>query len=553
MKSIRILAAVGMTLLSAAQASAQATEESTRLSAPLSELAVQPDILNALSAPSTAGRPARIITAEMRGKGAAAVQAGDAAADAGVVAAPPLSMMTFTGGTILNFDGNSVNGSAPSDNNGAVGTTQYVQWVNSVYTVYNKTTGAAVLGPVPGNTVFAGFMGSPGADACRLSNNGDPIAQYDKQANRWVLSQFAWLAAAATTGPFFQCIAVSTTSDATGTYNRYVFESRTAGGVISFPDYPKMGIWPDAYYITYVLFNAAGTAYLGPQICGYDRSAMLSGATAVGKCKDFGTAFGPLLPSDLDGTTPPPAGSPNFVMGFDFNNAGVGNILQFWKFSFTTNTLSAITNLTVPAFTIGCPATFGGACVSQATTTVKLDSLADRPMYRLSYRNFGGSPILEKMLLNHSIQQPTAAANGPLGIRVYEIRNPSSVGVPLVKTTTHAPDTTSRWMGSVAMDKKGNWALGYSASDGATFPGVRYTGRNNPVSASLLSSFASEATIIAGTGAQLGTGNRWGDYSSMSIDPVDDCTFWYTQQYIQTTGSFTWKTRIANFKFTTCI
>ena len=513
------------------------------VSRPLSELAVQEGRAFQIQAPSEV-MPARKVTPAMRGKGFAELTA------SALLAAPERSHVlpnVFTGGTLLNFDGIGVNGGAPSDANGAVGATQFVQWVNVQFAVYNKTTGAAVLGPVAGNTVFAGFVGSPGADACRTSNRGDPLAQYDKLANRWVLSQFAWAAGNTNTGPYYQCIAVSTTSDATGTYNRYVFPSLNAAGTANvFNDYAKLGVWPDAYYVTYVLFTPLATgSYLGPRACGYDRAAMLAGGAAVGRCKDFGTAFGPLLPSDVDGTTAPPAGSPNFLFGFDFNGAGVGNILQFWKFSFTTNVLSARTDLLVPAFTIGCPGTFGGACVRQPAPGELLDALSDRPMYRFAYRNFGTREVL---LATHTVQQPGAAANGPVGMRWYELRDPNGA-VNVYQQGTHAPDTTSRWMGSVAMDKKGNMALGYSASSATTFPGVRYTGRLRSEPRGFLES---EATIVNGTGSQTSTFNRWGDYSSISVDPVDDCTFWYTQQYIATTGSFNWHTRIASFKFGNC-
>ena len=520
------------------------------VSRPLSELAVQEG--RAFQEESISQvQPVRKVTPDMRGKGLPDLQVSSFLPAPGrSIGAPNVSGMlpnVFTGGTLLNFEGiGPPNNGAPSDANGAVGATQFVQWVNTRLAIYSKSTGTLQLGPVAGNTLFAGFIGSAGADACRLSNNGDPLVQYDKLANRWVLSQFAWASANQNTGPYYQCIAVSTTPDATGTYNRYVFESRTAGNAIAFNDYGKVGVWPDAYYFTYVLFTPLATGnYLGPQVCAYDRTAMLAGNAAIGKCKDFGTAFGPLLPSDVDGTTAPPANSPNFLMGFDFNGSGVGNILQMWKFSFTTNVLSARTDIPVTSFTIGCPGTFGGACVKQPGAGELLDSLADRPMYRLAYRNYGSR---ETLVFNHSVQQPAAAANGPLGVRWYELRDPNGA-INVYQQGTLAPDTTSRWMGSVAMDKQGNMAVGYSASSAAINPGIRYTGRTRTEPRGFLES---EATIVNGGGVQTGTFNRWGDYSSMSIDPTDDCTFWYTAQYIATTGSFTWHTRIANFKFNNC-
>ena len=562
MRTNRILAVLLPSLLLAAQASAAVSDEvfqtaEPSLSEPLSQMAVEAGALNKAYAQRLApaefreARPAIKVTPEMRGHGAPDAAARIQAA-AKVAAGPPaaigvLPQPVYTN-ALLNFEGNSAHGAAPSDVNGAVGATQYVQWVNgnAGLSIFDKTTGAALPGsPMSGNAPWAGFTGTPGADACRTSGQGDILAQYDKLAGRWVLSQFAWLNANTNTGPYYQCVAVSTTNDATGAYNRYVFTSQTAAGATVFNDYGKVGIWPDAYYFTYVLFTPLAIGnYLGPQVCGYDRAAMLAGGVATAKCKEFGTAFGPLLPSDVDGTTPPPAGSPNFLMGFDFNGAGAGNLLQLWKYSFTTDVLSARTDIPVTPFIIGCPLG-SGACVAQPAAGEALDSLADRPMYRLPYRNYGSREVL---VLNHSVQQPGAATNGPLGVRWYELRNPNAA-VSVYQQGTYAPDTNSRWMGSVAMDKKGNVALGYSVSGSAVFTSVRYTGRLRSEPSGFLET---EASIIAGTGSQTGTFNRWGDYSSMSIDPTDDCTFWYTQQYIATTGSFNWKTRIASFKFKNC-
>lgn len=559
MRTNRILSVLLPSLLLAAQASAAVSEvfqtAEPSLSEPLWQMAVEAGALNAAYAQRQApaefreARPAIRVTAEMRGQVApdasARIQAASKAAPGPLAAIGVLPQPVYTD-ALLNFAGNSANGSAPSDVNGAVGATQFVQWVNSNagLSIFNKTTGALQLGPVSGNTPWSGFVGSAGADACRTSGQGDILAQYDKLAGRWVLSQFAWLNANTGTGPYYQCIAVSTTNDATGTYNRYAFVSKNSAGTNVFNDYGKVGVWPDAYYFTFVLFTPLNTGnYLGPQVCGYDRAAMLAGAVATAKCKEFGTAFGPLLSSDVDGTTAPPAGSPNFLMGFDFNGAGVGNLLQLWKYSFTTNVLSARTDIPVTPFTIGCPS--NGTCVRQPAPGELLDSLADRPMYRLPYRNYGSREVL---VLNHSVQQPGAAANGPLGVRWYELRNPNAA-ISVYQQGTYAPDTDSRWMGSVAMDKKGNMALGYSVSSSAVFTSVRYSGRLRSEPSGFLET---EASIIAGTGSQTGTSNRWGDYSSMSIDPTDDCTFWYTQQYIASTGGFNWKTRIASFKFKNC-
>jgi hypothetical protein len=491
--------------------------------------------------------PLRIITPAMKtGSAASSLIAGaPQASEPGAAPAPTASV--YTGGTTLNFDGIASDGTgAPSDPEGAVGDTQYVQWVNTRLSIYNKATGALLLGPIPGNALFAGMTGSAGADACSYSNWGDPIVQYDKLAKRWIMTQFAWDPKNTATGPYYQCIAVSTSADATGTYYRYAWEIRNSAGAIVFNDYPKLAVWPDAYYFTWVLFeNAANGAYLGPRACGLERSAILAGGSPRARCYDFGTAYGPVLPSDLDGLTPPPAGSPNYMMSLDFGDDGRGDHLLMWRFSFTAATVTDAITIPVSPFTIGCPNQYGGPCIRQPSPGEKLDALADRLMYRLAYRNFGDR---EALVVNHTVQQPGAAADGPVGVRWYEIRHPAG-NVGVYQQGTWAPDGLDRWMGSIAMDRMGNIALGYSVSGASTQPGVRYTGR---MRSEPLGRLEPEAVIVNGGGVQVDTYNRWGDYSAMTVDPTRDCNFWYTQQYIKQTGSFNWNTRIAQFRFRNC-
>jgi len=408
---------------------------------------------------------------------------------------------------------------APPDTEGTVGATQYVQWVNTSFAIFNKSTGALIAGPTAGNTLWSGFGGG-----CQTNNDGDPIVLYDKQAQRWIFSQFS-----VSTTPYLQCIAVSTTSDATGTYNRYSFQYS------NFDDYPKMGVWSDAYYETFNMF-AGGTTFVGADACAYNRAAMLTGATATQVCFQQGTSVGGLLPSDIDGTTAPPAGSPNYMLYFGTNN------LNLYKFhvDFVNTANSTFTGPTVINVAAFSPLCGGGTCVPQPSTTQQVDSLADRLMYRLAYRNFGTH---ESLVVNHSV---VAGSGG--GVRWYEIQNPS--GTPTVaQQSTFAPDSNYRWMGSVAMDQSGDLALGYSVSSSSVFPSIRFAGR---VPTDPVSTLEAEVNIITGSGSQNGGLTRWGDYSAMQVDPVDDCTFWYTQMYMLTTGSFNWNTRIANFKFPSC-
>jgi len=245
----------------------------------------------------------------------------------------------------LNFDGigNGVFGfvpnAAPPDTNGVVGATQYVQWVNSSFAVFDKATGALLMGPTAGNAFWSGFGGM-----CQTHNDGDPIIQYDKMANRWVATQFVVNIG---TGPFLQCVAVSTTNDATGTYRRYSFT------LPNFNDYPKMGVWPDGYYFSFNMFNASGIGFLGADACAANRSAMLAGTAATMICFQQSAAIDSLLPSDMDGTIQPTAGEPAFFLDFATNS------LRLLKFhvDFATpanSTFTGPTTLNVAGFTPLC-------------------------------------------------------------------------------------------------------------------------------------------------------------------------------------------------------
>jgi hypothetical protein len=409
-----------------------------------------------------------------------------------------------------------------------VGATQVVQIVNESFAVFDKGTGKIAAGfPKANNTVWAGFGGG-----CEANNDGDPLVQYDKAANRWIITQFS-----VSTTPYLQCVAVSTTSDATGTYNRYAFSY----GVTQFPDYPKLSVWPDAYYITFNIFNN-GQTFAGAKTCAYDRTSMLAGVAATQQCFQLSTSYGGLLSSDLDGAAAPPAGSPAYLVNFGTNS------LNLWKFhvDWTTpanTTLSGPTNIPVATFTAACG---GGTCIPQPSTRQQLDSLGDRLMYRLAYRNFGGH---ESMVVNHSVKVSGTKRSQSTGVRWYEIRSPG--GTPTIyQQGTFAPDAISRWMGSIGMDKVGNIAVGYSASSGAVYPSLRYTGR---LATDPLGTLESENIILAGKGSQLSNLSRWGDYSALSIDPVDDCTFFYTNEYLKANGTFNWSTYIASFKLANCV
>ena len=418
----------------------------------------------------------------------------------------------------------------PPDNDGAPGTTQYVQYVNTTYQVFDKK-GNTILGPLSGNDFWSGFGGS-----CQTDNSGDPTIRFDAAAQRWVVNQFA----INNSGDDYDCIAVSQTADATGAYNRYAY----AFG--DFPDYPKLGVWPDAYYLTFNNFNLAGSAFVGANVCAADRASMLAGTSAQLICfQQNGNQFG-MLPSDLDGATPPATGTPNFVVELDPD--GSANLSMFkFHVDFTTpknSTFTGPTLIPVPAFTPLCG---GGDCVKQPTAlSDSLEGLADRLMYRLVYRNFGDHTVL---MVNHTI-----TAGNSSGVRWYEIHNPESTPA-LYQSGTFAPDAQYRWMGGMAMDQAQDIAIGFSRSGSAAgqYPSLVYAGR---VPTDTLGTMEGEVTLLAGLGSQSSGGkDRWGDYASVTIDPTDDCTFWFTQEYLKSTGQnggFNWSTAIGSFNFPGC-
>jgi hypothetical protein len=448
------------------------------------------------------------------------VPAGSGTPDPVVQTAAPLAAAPIPG---PSFGGVPVQDSAPPDTNGAVGPNAYVQIVNEQFQVFTKS-GTSLYGPANTSTLWAGFGGG-----CQTNNDGDATVVYDRLAGRWIIQQFS-----VSTTPYLECIAVSATGDPTGAWHRYSF----GGFGSNFPDYPKLGVWPDAYYVTYNLFSG-GLFFVGPEVCAYSRAQMLAGAAATQQCKPVNdTNLGGLLPSDVDSATPPPAGAPNYVLAFDTN------VLERWKFHVdwatpANSTLTGPTTISVAAFD---PACGGGGCIPQGGTGQTLDSLGDRLMYRLAYRNFGDH---ESRVVSHAV-----TPGNSVGMRWYELRNPNGSPPTVFQQGTYAPDSKFRWMGSAAMDGSGDIALGFSISGTSMFPSIGYTGR---LAGDPLGTMTQGETVLqAGGGSQTGGLDRWGDYSSMSIDPSDDCTFWYTNEYLPANGSFNWRTRIGSFTLPGC-
>jgi hypothetical protein len=454
------------------------------------------------------------------------------------VAAPlagPLTGVT----SILNFDGQSAQDNrdlfgfafVPPDTNGAVGATQFVQMVNVTIAVYDKSSGALQLGPAAIHTLWTGFGGlcEFGGGTPTFADGGDPVVLYDHLAGRWLVTQLQYDTTFTQTA---QCMAVSTSSDATGSYNRYQFDFGA-----NFPDYPKFGIWPDAYYNSINVFPPH--SFAGAEACAFDRNAMLAGAPASAICFQQPPTVASLLPADLDGSTLPPAGAPNYFVGLADSTH-----LNFFRFHVDFNnpaksSFSGPTLVSVAPYSEICARAITVACIPQPSPGEKVDGLADRVMFRLAYRNFGDH---ESLVVNHTVK------GGPLaGVRWYEIRNPAA---PFIyQQATLIDPNVNYWLGSIAMDKIGNIALGFNASSRSVFPSVYAAGRapTDPAGAMF-----GPLVLVNGSGVQFNSFKRWGDYSAMTIDPTDDCTFWFTNEYYAITGSFDWSTRIGSFKFDSC-
>ncbi len=503
---------------------------------------------------------------------------GDGARGGGTTARSALTALTI-GKPVANFEGISnqdnfdifggrVN---PPDPVGDVGPNHYVEMVNLAYAVYDKQ-GNKLVGPTDSGTLWAGFAIEDCTDP-----SGDSIVLYDQLVDRWILTQFT------TRGDpeYYNCVAISQTGDPTGPYYRYAFITQpdTVAGGYFFPDYPKYGVWTDSYIMTTRDFGTVSE--YGISVYALEKSKMIAGnpnARAVQFFLDSNVVplslIGDgLLPADIDGQRRPQDNIAAPIVGTMDNGRGYGaavdaiNIFDL-KVLWNSKPAAALTG-PVQLSVAGFDSVFPCGVVRSKTHKVSADSrdclpqpgitdgsryldilsYRQRPTHRLAYRNFG---TYEAMVTNQSVE----AAPGVAGLRWYEIRRTNGVYTVYQQGTFAPGDGVHRWMGSAAMDRKGNIALGYSVVNGIdVYPGIRYTGRlsSDPLGTMNLG----EGTIINGTGVQMTINSRWGDYTSLNVDPVDDCTFWYVNEYYEISGvigvnTVPWQTRIASFKLPGC-
>jgi hypothetical protein len=460
----------------------------------------------------------------------------------------------------------------PPDPNGDVGPNNYVEMINLVFGVYDKS-GNLLLGPVDTGTLWDDFAVPDCTDP-----SGDPIVVYDQLTDRWILSQFT------TSGmnpdgsfnglPFYNCVAISQTGDPTGAYYRYAFITDQAGSTSTFfPDYPKYGVWRDSYLLTSRDFGSADE--YGISVYGLEKNRMVNGepARAVHFFIDGNDPANlplvgdGLLPADIDGSKKPKSDATIPIVGTQDADASYGatfDALNIWDLDVKWRSAplsSLVLKQQIPTAPFDSIYPCGGNtgqtsrdCLPQPGVAATANNLLDilsyrqRPTFRLAYRNFG---TYETLVTNQSVE----AAPSHAGARWYEIRRVGST-YSIQQQGTFAPnDGIHRWMGSVAQDKKGDMALGYSVVDGTSvYPGIRYTGRlaGDPAGQMTLG----EGTVINGSGIQRSTNSRWGDYTDLTVDPTDDCTFWYVNEYYTLAGQISstagWQTRIASFKLPGC-
>lgn len=423
-----------------------------------------------------------------------------------------------TRGPEVNFEGiPNVNGVYPPDTDGDVGPDHYFQMINLSFAIWDKQ-GNKLYGPADNSTLWADFIGP-----WTGTNDGDPIVLYDEDADRWVASQFA---IELSNGKSYELVAVSATGDPLGEWHRYAFEFD------DFNDYPKLGVWHDAYYCTFNFFDGG---FIGGGVAAFEREKMLAGDPDASMVF-FGPPDNPmaysLQPSDFDGQMPP-EGTPNYIASINVYGSQDLDIFEFdldWETP-SNSTLTLATTIDPGYFD---PEFNGG--IAQPGTNNRLATLSQMLMYRLAYRYFDDYEVL---VANHTVN----VGGDRAGIKWYELRKQNGEQWEIYQQGVYAPDDgLSRWMGSIAMNAEGTIALGYSVSGSDYSPSIRYTGR--PADAPLGEMTYTEIEAVTGNGNQSSI-NRWGDYANLDVDPVDDTTFWFTTEYTNNA----WKTRVFSFNF----
>ena len=542
---------LAMPLVTALPSPAAATDGSTPVATPLRSLGQgqSPPLRSAPAHPVAAGRtgtfPYRPVP-HRQVPGALTTDPASVQSTASPATGAPVSGTGFAG----NGNDDLV---LPPDTNAdigydAQGNAWMVQWVNLHYQMWERLSGQTSWSSkvaASGNTVFASLN-----NLCSSTNDGDPSVVYDRMAHRWVLTQFAFdtdFFFGMPTPPYGECVAVSQTADPSGAYNLYSWDVGSWNGTDYFPDYPKLGVWPNGYYLTFNYFSGNNlSTFNGAGLVVLDRTAMLAGQAAQANgTGPLGASIASLLPVTVDDSTSPGSTTPETLTAVDTNSTAGGSALQWWHVSDVGWGSSLHATLTRLADTAVATYSWNLCnqsrnCLPQPGTKVGLDPVSDRLMYRAGYRTVGGTG---HVVLNH-----TAAVGTQAALRWYDVVNVTSTP-SVAQYGTYAPSSDNRWLGSAAMDAAGDLAVGYSVASSSTYPSLRYAGRAPGDAAGTL---GPEVVLKQGAGSQTSSSNRWGDYSSLVVDPLDGCTFWYTNEYYTATASYSWSTWIGSFTFPGC-
>ncbi len=436
-----------------------------------------------------------------------------------------------------NIDGSSFTSVVPADPSIAVSENHILQMVNGTQGAYLRILDKSA------NELLPRIYMHQLLDAPNYFGYGDPVVLYDQFANRFFISEFA---SDSCNGcyPNSLVIGVSETADPAGGWNFYKFRSPNF-----LVDYPKFAAWPNALYATSNDFNTAGTAYLGSSIYAFDKLAMINGeaTTSIQRFRLRSlqyTKFLSLAPVNISGNIAPKNNAGLFMYFHDDNRTGnetdadsLGFVSLTADFQNPTNTrVEYIQQLLVAPFkssvcngSRNCVASGAGA---------GYDEISDRIMHRIQYRNFGTH---ESIVLNHTVNANYPSGDPKAGIRWYELRR-TDTDWSVYQQSTFSPDEDGRFMGAININSKGQIAIAYNHSGPGKYASIYFTGRNadDPLNQMIYS----ETLVKEGT--EFGTqGSRWGDYSDLTLDPVNDSIFWFSGMY----GGSNWTTRISSFKF----
>lgn len=422
---------------------------------------------------------------------------------------------------------------SPADPCLSVGTTHVIQMINGqsggYFRIYDKN-----LANPGAQTYLDNFVNAIGSISS-YSGLGDPIVLWDDLAQRWVMTEFS-------SSGNRMIVAVSTTANPTGSWYAYSYTAT------NFPDYPKYAVWSDCYVVT--------TNENTPAIYALPRANMLAGTAgtavrfAIASQQSIG--FQAATPVHFGGGTAPPAGAPAMFMRMadDLWTTSITtdvDRLELWKINYNaatpaSSTITGPTSLATDVFDSSLCGYTTLNCINQPGSQT-MDPIREVLMNRICYRNLGGFGY-EAIVCSHAVDVNNTDR---AAMRWYELHRTGGIANAwsIYQQGTYSPDANDRWMGSIAINNNGDIGLSYNiagTTGGNVYPGIRYTGRykDDPLNQM---TFA-ETSIVAGSASN--SGNRYGDYGSLDVDPSDGTSFYGTAMY---NPAAAWSTRIFKFSF----